>query len=215
MRLDRKHGSQGNLKKYTAVDGAWRFVPVLKINGRPRPEVVVIDGATVRGTTGRFYVEWRQKGKRIQKPCGSSSREALDARRTQVALLNGEIDEPEEEDSASLPLGEVLIQSAADDFLESVKATKGPATYEAYSSDLDWFRANLQRTTVGRVTRKDIIRLFGTGRDQGQSQATINRKVMVGLMALRQAGALARWPNTISAHRRDSPPSHSSMTSVP
>ncbi len=178
-----------NLKKYTAVDGAWRFVPVLKISGRSRPEAVVIGSATVRGTAGTFYVEWRENGKRIQKPCGSSQREALDAWRAQVALLNGEIDEPEEEDSASLPLDATSIQSAADDFLETVKATKSPATYEAYNSDLDWFGANLQRTTVGKVTRRDIIRLFGTGRDQGQSQATINRKVMVGLMALRQAGA--------------------------
>ncbi len=42
--MDSKRGSKANLKKYTKVDGKWRFVPVLKQNGIPYPGTVMIDG---------------------------------------------------------------------------------------------------------------------------------------------------------------------------
>jgi hypothetical protein len=66
-----------NLKKYLAHEGKWQFFPVLKINGEPRPAAVLIDGQTVKGTTGTFYLEWRGDG-----PVGATPREALDAWRT-------------------------------------------------------------------------------------------------------------------------------------
>jgi hypothetical protein len=148
----------------------------------------VISGETARGTTGTIYVEWRENGKRIQKPCGTTPRGALDAWHSQVALISGAID-LDQLNPTPPPVDDLPVQAAADDYLEDVKATKSPATCDAYRSDLDWFKAHLQRTIVGKVTRKDIIRLFGAGRDEGLSQSTINRSVMVGLMALRQAGA--------------------------
>src|SRR5271163_818625 len=175
--------SKVNLKKYIAIDGRWRFVPVLKVDGKPRPEAVIIGGETVRGTTGKFYVEWREDGKRIQRPAGSTSREALDAWQTQTAVLDGTIDAPEEVDP--LPLSHISIKSAVDTFLDQVKATKSVATLEAYKADLNWFKKNLERSAVGKVTRADILQVLGAGRDDGLSQASINRRVMVGLMALR------------------------------
>jgi hypothetical protein len=42
--LDSKHATRPNLKKYIAIDGRWRFVPVLKVNRKPRPDAVLIDG---------------------------------------------------------------------------------------------------------------------------------------------------------------------------
>ena len=49
------------------------------------------------------------------------------------------------------------------------------------------------------MTRSDIIKLLGTGREEGLNQGSINRRVMVGLMALRNAGAVIQlkkgdWP---------------------
>jgi hypothetical protein len=41
-----------NLKKYIAIDGGWRFVPVLKVNGKHRPEAVLIDGEAKKGING-------------------------------------------------------------------------------------------------------------------------------------------------------------------
>jgi hypothetical protein len=59
-----------------------------------------------------------------------------------------------------------------------VKATKALATYGAYRADLEWFRFNLERNMVGKVTREDLIKVFGKGRAQELGQGTINRRVM-------------------------------------
>jgi integrase len=190
--------SKANLKKYLAVGGRWQFVPVLKINGKPRPEAVNIGGKTVKGTTGTYYVEWREHGKRVQKPVGRSPREALDAWRTRNAILEGAIEAPEETDD-SLPIEHVSIESAVKIYLTEIKGTKAEGTYDAYRADLDWFKATIKRATVGKVTRSDIMQLFAAGREEGLSQASINRRVMVGMMAVRNAGATVKlkkgdWP---------------------
>jgi integrase len=187
-----------NLKKYIAIEGRWRFVPVLKIGGKPRPEAVLIDGETVKGTTGTYYLEWREEGKRIQRPVGSASREAKDAWENQVAILDGTIEAPEEE-SEPLPLTHLSVASAIKTFLSEVKGNKSLATHDAYTSDLNWFKAKLARTIVGKVTRADIMHLFGVGREDGLHQGSINRRIMVGLMALRNAGLVIQlrkgdWP---------------------
>jgi integrase len=191
-----------NLKKYINVDSKWRFVPILKVDGKPRPEAVLIDGTATKGTSGQFYLEYRQDGKRIQRPCGVTPREALEAWRTQVAILSGDLDVPEE--SEPLPIEHASIADAVETFLSEIESTKATATYDAYRSDLDWFKARIERTLVGKVTRADIMRLLGKGREEKLAQASINRRVMVGLMALRNAGSKINlkkgdWPK-ISQH---------------
>ena len=48
--------------------------------------------------------------------------------------------------------------------------------------------------------RQDILRVFGVGRDEKLNQKSINRRVMVGVMALRNSGAVIElkgdWPRT-------------------
>jgi hypothetical protein len=63
--LDSKHAIRPNLKKYIAIDGRWRFVPVLKVNGKPRPDTVLIGGEAGKGISGTFCLEWRDDGKRM------------------------------------------------------------------------------------------------------------------------------------------------------
>src|ERR1700676_1791174 len=79
--------AKANLKKYINLGGKWRFVPVVKSNGKPQPRLVLIDGLPVVSTAGTFYLEWRKDGKRIHRPVGTSPREALDAWRVQCGEL--------------------------------------------------------------------------------------------------------------------------------
>jgi hypothetical protein len=62
-------GVKVNLKKYLAIDGKWQFVPALKTGAddAPEPSVVLINGEPVRNTSGTFYIEWREHGKRIDQ----------------------------------------------------------------------------------------------------------------------------------------------------
>jgi hypothetical protein len=78
-------GRKTHLKKYLPYAGKWQFFPVAKVNGRPKPEVVLIDGKPIKGTTGTFYLQWRENGVRRTRPVGSTPREALDAWQLQYA----------------------------------------------------------------------------------------------------------------------------------
>jgi hypothetical protein len=194
--------SKVNLKKYLKIGDRWQFVPVYKRdNGEFQAAYVVIDNEQVESRTGTFYLEWRSEGKRIQKPCGSIPKDALKALKGQRELLDGaekaaiQLD-PEE---LALPAEKISIKSACAKFLNNVKSTKAPATYEAYSKDIRWFLAHINLHNIAQVTRDDIIRLFGVGRDEKQAQATINRSVGTGLQAIRDSGALVQlkkgdWP---------------------
>lgn len=70
--MDSTATPKANLKKYIKFAGKWRFVPVLKQNGVPYPGTVLIDGEPVRSTTGRFYIEYYENGRRVQRPVGTS-----------------------------------------------------------------------------------------------------------------------------------------------
>lgn len=150
----------------------------------------MIRGEVVRGTTGTFYLEWRESGKRVQRPCGVSAREALDAWNKQSGLVERAIESDQSESEFDLPtVADVSIKAACDRFLAETRATKAQSTYDAYQRDLAWFKTHLPRNFVAKVCREDLILLFALGREQNLSQGTINRAVMVGLMALRSAGA--------------------------
>ncbi|HEX3941340.1 MAG TPA: hypothetical protein VHX11_07655 [Acidobacteriaceae bacterium] len=72
-------GRKTHLKKYLSHNGKWQFFPVAKVNGRPKPELVMIEGKPRRSTTGTFYLQWRESGVRRTRPVGTTPREALDA----------------------------------------------------------------------------------------------------------------------------------------
>jgi hypothetical protein len=114
-----------NLKKYLAIDGRWQFVPVLKVDGRPQTGTVLIDGVPKKGTHGTFYLDWRENGKRIQKPCGVSPREALDAWRERMAILGGTIEEPEPELETLSPI-HISVEDACKACLAQVTAQVAP-----------------------------------------------------------------------------------------
>jgi site-specific recombinase XerD len=196
-------GVKVNLKKYLAVGGKWQFVPVLKTGAgdTPEPSVVLIKGEPVRNTTGTFYIEWREHGKRVQQPVGTTPREAKDAWANKVKELDPETTT---EDAAPLPIEHVAIKDACDNYLKGVRATKAESTYDAYRADLAWFQKHITGFRAAHVTRKHILDLLGKGREEDAngkalSQATINRRVLVGLMALRDAGA------TVQLKKRDWP----------
>jgi integrase/recombinase XerD len=190
---------KANLKQYRKIDGRWQFVPVVKTNGKPDPRLVLIDGQpTSSKGGGKFYVEFREAGKRMQRPCGSSPREALDAWQQQMGILSGAIEAPviEPRDSST------TIDAAVKNFLAGVKATKSAATHEKYERNLGWFRERCKKNLVSQLTDADIIHLFGIGRDEGANQKTINGRIVTVLSAMREAGSKIKvkkraWPKTI------------------
>jgi hypothetical protein len=70
--MDSKPGRKTHLKKYLSHNGKWQFFPVVNVNGRPKPELVIIEGKPRRSTGGTFYLDWRENGKRRTRPVGTS-----------------------------------------------------------------------------------------------------------------------------------------------
>lgn len=195
-----KIGRKTHLKKYLSYEGKWQFFPVAKVNGRPKPELVMIDGKPRRSTGGTFYLQWRENGVRRTRPVGTSPREALDAWQLQSGILTGEIEAPEEETSAAT--SSTTIRAAVEGYLAEVKATKGQATWRAYAADLAWFQTICKKHYVDQLRRSDAMALFAAGRDADLNQKTINKRVIVMLQAMRRAGTNIQlhkgdWPRTV------------------
>jgi hypothetical protein len=148
--MDSKSASRkANLKQYRAVNGKWQFVPVVKIDGKPKPQLVLIDGKseTWKGG-GKFYLEWYEDGRRKTKIAGSSPREALDAWQLQTGILSGKTEateEPAEETGDTV----VTIDAVIEKYLREVKAAKSKATLSVYSRDLCWFRKHCSKVFHG------------------------------------------------------------------
>lgn len=84
---------QVNLKQYRKLSGKWQFVPVARDRkGKPDPRLVLVDGESVSSKVGTFYLDFSENGKRKQQPVGTIPREALEAWRTKLAILTGEIE---------------------------------------------------------------------------------------------------------------------------
>lgn len=128
-------GRKAQLKKRLPHHGKWQLSPVAKVNGRPKPELVIIEGKPRRGTSSTFNMQWRENGVRRTHPVGTSPSEALDAWQVQSGILAGDIEPPEEE-AASMASSAKTIRAVVDAYLMEVKATKGDATWRAHSADL-------------------------------------------------------------------------------
>jgi hypothetical protein len=55
-------------------------LPVFKENGTPNPKLVLVGGEPVSSKGGTFYLEYRINVKRVQRPCGTTPRKAIDPR---------------------------------------------------------------------------------------------------------------------------------------
>ncbi|MGC9225206.1 MAG: hypothetical protein ACP5E2_14930, partial [Terracidiphilus sp.] len=145
-------------------NGKWQFFPVVNVNGRPKPELVIIDGKPRRGTSGTFYLGWRENGQRRTRSVGTSPCEALDAWQLQSGIFSGEIEAPEEEPKAASP--STTIRAAVESYLAEVKARKDAAAWRAYSADLAWFQRVSKKHYVDQFARSDAMKLFAASRDE-------------------------------------------------
>jgi integrase/recombinase XerD len=176
-----------NLKKRVKIKGQWTYIAVPRKSGRFMPERVAFPGV--------FYIEWRQDGNRHQEKVGSNPRVALDhLHAKQIELDSSKV-------APSDPEQGPTVDEACDLFESHVKATKSHATARSYAALVNWFKKNATKERVKEFTRDDILKLFAKGREEGMGQKTINKRVMIVLGIIRNAGHELRlnkgdWPKT-------------------
>ena len=66
-----------------------RYCPVvLGSNGRIRRDVVLVNGRPERHSEGSYYLEWREKGKRIRLSVGKDAQDTAARRQRKEAELH-------------------------------------------------------------------------------------------------------------------------------
>ena len=209
------HGQSVNLKQYRRLDGKWQFVPVVKVDGRPNPKLILIDGAPESSKGGVFYLDWWENGRRMTLKVGASPRAALDAWYRQSGVRGGVRAgaigaNPIGADRIGAnpigagrigarpdppgPAGGLTIDAAVERYLVDIRATKSERTFKEYRRQLEWFQARTTKHLVSELDRSDAMMIFAKGREERVkgnplNQKTINKRVIIMLNAMRSQGA--------------------------
>ena len=127
---------------------------VLGSNGRIRPDVVLVNGRPERHSEGSYYLEWREKGRRIRLSVGNDAQDAAARRQRKEAELralnNGVPILPEPGD------GHRSVAAAVADFLEDTELTKKPKTLAAYTTALNYFTESCRKLYLHEIERYNL-----------------------------------------------------------
>jgi integrase/recombinase XerD len=123
-----------NLTKRVQTSKGLRYCPVvLSPNGRVKPDLVLVNGRPEPHSEGAFYLEWREKGRRVRLSVGKDPQDTAARRQRKEAELN------------ALNNGVSVLPEAGNEhpsvaaavakFLDETELTKKPKTLAAYPAD--------------------------------------------------------------------------------
>jgi len=189
-----------NLTKRVQTAKGMRYCPVvLAANGRVKPDLVIVDGQQERHLEGAYYLEWRERGKRVRLSVGKDAADASSRRQRKEAELNalnnGVAVVPDNGDN-----GHRAVAAAVAEFLEETKLTKKPKTLAAYTTALNYFTGSCPKVFLSDIERKDLLKFCAFLRDEkGQAPRSVYNKfenVMTFLKAQGIRGLVGKndWP---------------------
>lgn len=188
-----------NLTKRVQTSKGMRYCPVvLSPNGRLKPDLVLVNGKQERHPEGAYYLEWREKGKRVRLSVGKDAQDAAARRQRKEAELNalnnGVSVLPEKGN------GYPSVAVAAAKFLEETELTKKPKTLAAYTTALNYFTESCRKIYLHEIDRHDLLKFSGYLREEKkQSPRSVYNKfetVMTFLKAngIRGLAGKNDWP---------------------
>src|SRR5438128_10375614 len=78
-----------NLTKRVKTPQGLRYCPVaLSLNGRVKPDLVIVNGKEEKHPEGAYYLEWREGTKRVRLSVGKDAADASTRRLRKEAELN-------------------------------------------------------------------------------------------------------------------------------
>ena len=192
-------GYSVNLTKRVQTADGLRYCPVVEsANGRVKPDLVLVNGKQERHPEGAYYLEWREKGRRVRLSVGKDAQEAAARRQRKAAELNalnnGVSVMPENSN------GQRSVAAAVAQFLEETELTKKPKTLAAYTTALNYFTESCRKMYLQEIERHDLLKFAGFLRDEKkQSPRSVYNKfetVMAFLKANGIRGLVGKndWP---------------------
>ena len=204
-----------NLTKRVQTSKGLRYCAVvLSPNGRVKPDLVIVNGRPERHSEGAYYLEWREKGRRIRLSVGKDPQDAAARRQRKEAELNalnnGVSVLPENGD------GHPSVATAVARFLEETELTKKPKTLAAYTTALSYFTESCPKLYLQDIERADLLKFCAFLRDKKkQAPRSVYNKfenVMTFLKANGIRGLVGKndWPR----YTEEEPESTSRMNST-
>jgi integrase/recombinase XerD len=155
-----------NVTKRVKTPNGLRYCRVvLAANGRIKPDVVIVDGKEQKHPEGAYYLEWRERTKRVRLSVGNDATEASSRRLKKEAELNA-IANGVPVATVTEPNGRRTLSSAIAEYLAEVKLTKKPKTLAAYTKALDYFAESCHRLHLGDIARTDMLKFAAFLRDE-------------------------------------------------
>src|SRR5207249_297471 len=123
--------------KYVRLkNGRWRYCkPAVAKNGKIKADWVIVKGKHQRHLEGTFYLHRYDRNKEIWRKIGPKAQEALDAAESEMTYL------PRVFRPSRLISPNLSIEAASHGWLEEVKLSTRPETYELYEHTVREFRA--------------------------------------------------------------------------
>jgi integrase/recombinase XerD len=165
-----------NLTKRVQTSKGLRYCPVaLSPNGRVKPDLVLVNGRPERHSEGAYYLEWREKGRRVRLSVGKDAQDAAARRQRKEAELNalnnGVSVLPENGD------GHRSVAAAVAKFLDETELTKKPKTLAAYTTALNYFTESCPKIYLEDIERTDLLKFCAFLRDKkNQAPRTVYNK---------------------------------------
>lgn len=137
--------------------GRWRYCkPATGKNGKIKPDWVIVKGKEEHHPEGNFYVHRYDNGREIWRKVGQSAQEAVDAADFEGTYLEAK--------SKGIPVKEIdtpvlSIDAAVHGWLEEVKLSSRPETYELYEQTIREFQRWNSNGGAKRLNVADLIRM--------------------------------------------------------
>lgn len=192
-----------NLTKRVRTPQGLRFCPVvLSINGRVKPDWVLVNNKEERHLEGAYYIEWREGDRRIRVSVGKDAADANAQRLRKEAELNAVNNGVAVVDESS-PGKRRLISSAVQEYLDEIKISRSAATHSAYELALRNFTESCPKNYLEDVNRSDLLHYIKHLRDQELSDRTCHNRFEHLLTFLKAFGIekLAKkrdWPKYVT-----------------
>ncbi|MGC2473008.1 MAG: tyrosine-type recombinase/integrase [Candidatus Sulfotelmatobacter sp.] len=177
-----------NLTKRVQTPRGVRYCPVvLSPNGRVKPDLVLVNGKPEKHPEGAYYLEWRDKGRRIRLSVGKDPQDAAARRQRKEAELNALNNGVSVLTESGNGHPSVAAQVAK--FLEETELTKKPKTLAAYTTALSYFTDSCPKLYLQDIDRTDLLKFCAFLRDKKkQSPRSVYNKFEVLMTFLKANG---------------------------
>jgi integrase len=125
-----------------------------------------VDGKEERHPEGAYYIEWREKGRRVRLSVGKDAQDAATRRQRKEAELNARANGVSvvAEDGSKTAL--TRIDEAAATYLKEIKISRRAATHSAYMLSLRNFQDSCSKQYLEEIDRVDLLNYVKYMRDE-------------------------------------------------